>query len=303
MRLIAIFICRAGILAFLLQPGPGVLAQVPSGDPNWVLTWSDEFGGTGYDYTKWCRRDWRADVHGNASLSAYRPAGNENLIFTGSTMIQEVKQEDHSVVNILFESEPPELGAHTYNYSAPAWFLSQQKFKYGYFEMRFRLPHLPTGKTNMGAGANFWLWWNGETAKPFYEWETDIVEFVSLPGRPHTITFNEHYVIPDPLHPGDKIGYNYRKPLKTTNLIVELRSKMLIYLSKLRFLLFRSPQSSEFLEVPLNLLIRKNIENIRSRPFSGSPTHWAMRCYVLIENNCSVYYRIQHQNFNHKFVG
>jgi hypothetical protein len=58
-------------------------------------------------------------------------------------------------------------------------------------------------------GANFWLWWNGETTKPLYQWETDIVEFVSLPGRPHTITFNEHYGIPDPLHPGDDIVYNY----------------------------------------------------------------------------------------------
>jgi hypothetical protein len=48
-----------------------------------------------------------------------------------------------------------------------------------------------------------------------------------------------------------KIAAYLWEPLKTTNLFVELGSKMLIYPSKLRFLIFRSPQSSEFLEVPL----------------------------------------------------
>lgn len=55
--------------------------------------------------------------------------------------------------------------------------ISKQSFKYGYFEIRCKLPVPELPKTNQGVGPNFWLWAGSE----FVSWsEIDIFEFNGL---------------------------------------------------------------------------------------------------------------------------
>lgn len=52
--------------------------------------------------------------------------------------------------------------------------ISHEKFKYGYFEIRCKIPIPSYPKTNTGVGPNFWLWW----AEGDVSWsEIDIFEF------------------------------------------------------------------------------------------------------------------------------
>jgi len=52
--------------------------------------------------------------------------------------------------------------------------MSKETFKYGYFEIRCKLPKPVSPKTNKGKGPNFWLWASNSRVT----WsEIDIFEF------------------------------------------------------------------------------------------------------------------------------
>lgn len=165
--------------------------QNPSVDPTWSLVWSDEFTGSILDNTKWCRHDHRKFEHGQLQLAAYRTDNNDNLQFNNGTVTQIVKQETITVVNA--NANTGVIEPWTYEYSAPSMMLSQEKFKYGYFEIRCKLPDLPSLRTNNGIGPNFWLWWHNENTSLDVFGEIDIFEFITEKGKPHIQTFNAHY--------------------------------------------------------------------------------------------------------------
>ena len=81
---------------------------------------------------------------------------------------------------------------------------SRQKFRYGYFEIRFKLPPVPQAPyTHEGFGPNFWLYGNKRPEN--YTSEIDIFEIIALnPGRndSNRYTSTVHYSDKDvPLHP------------------------------------------------------------------------------------------------------
>ena len=166
-------------------------SQNPNNDPNWQLVFADEFSSTSVNANLWCRHDHRKYGHGSLETTAYRSDNNDNLSFGGGNIVQIVRAESITDTNqnvVTHVTEP-----WTYDYSAPSMMISQQKFKYGYFEIRCKLPDLPNGKTNHGIGPNFWLWWHDENPSFEEMSEIDIFEFVSRGGTSHVQTHNAHY--------------------------------------------------------------------------------------------------------------
>lgn len=167
------------------------LAQVPTLDPTWIPVWSDEFSSTSLQTSKWCRIDHRKYGHNRPNLNAFRTDDNSNLIFGNGVLTQVVRRENTTAVTT--NQNTGQLEPHTYRYSAPAWLISNQKFRYGYFEIRCKLPVLPATKTNRGIGANFWMFWHDENTLLEAGNEIDIFEFIQDSARSHIQTFNAHY--------------------------------------------------------------------------------------------------------------
>lgn len=160
-------------------------AQNPSNDPNLELDVinSDEFNGTTIDGTKWdFKRPW-SSCHGMACLttnSANRRIDNGILKLTVESELCQCYDWDNT--------------PHNQNYSSGAIF-SDELFRFGYFEIRAKLPKPPTYPfTHKGFGPNFWLFPNTSAAfqnYPSVEYsELDIYEF-DAENNYHTC--NVHY--------------------------------------------------------------------------------------------------------------
>lgn len=171
---IALLLLAAGICHPI-----SVLSQTPATDPNWKLCWQDEFNDTILNTNKWTHQDdFRASricrILNGASytndLQAHRTAytetvnGQSNFIYgfdsnANSGIIKLVVRKDTITINngINYCTPPTYGNTHTYDYTAPAHLRSKTIFRYGYFEIRFRLPNLNCEYNNKGIGANFWL--------------------------------------------------------------------------------------------------------------------------------------------------
>ncbi|UTW61572.1 family 16 glycosylhydrolase [bacterium SCSIO 12741] len=199
-------------------------------DASWKVTWQDDFNNqnslnsqlwhTNYDWRQGYKcyekegshyfqayRSWPTDPHGNYVFDPQAVTGSPG----GGKMELIVKQKTLTHPNTLNACvDPPRYETRTTNYTAPMWVVSQQAFKYGYFEIRFKLPALPPGKTNEGIGANFWLFGdiNNISLNPNQDivWsELDIFEFLHNwqvppgPGQNHNFSSGVHYttIIPN----------------------------------------------------------------------------------------------------------
>jgi beta-glucanase (GH16 family) len=82
---------------------------------------------------------------------------------------------------------------------------SRYRFKYGYFEIKFKLPSLPTTpNTYNGVGPNFWLYGSDASLNNYWS-EIDIYE---IHGNSNTLTNALHYQI-DTNHTHHVDGYSY----------------------------------------------------------------------------------------------
>jgi hypothetical protein len=184
------------LIVFFSLMIPACLAgQLPNPLLPWVLAWDDNF-----DNSNWCRNDWHAYNCNDLPFSAFRtdvePAQMPDNIEFHDDGIQTyltqfvLEEQRQRIAN----SQTPPVGSTlwTYQLSAPEWMQSKALFKYGYFEVRCRLPNLIFGQTNRGLGANFWLY--NETPLPdgYPRSEIDIVEFVCHPNDPQLSTCNVH---------------------------------------------------------------------------------------------------------------
>lgn len=168
----------------------------------WVLMWYDDFDHAPLDQNKWCRIDWRGYSFNRHDLQAFRtdptnPPDNlewQSSNSSGLTYVtQVVKKEQRTRFVDDIETAgiyDPEL--HTYEYSAPGFMTSKSKFKYGYFELRAKLPVLNPGENNLGFGANFWMYKESPTPTGNPKSEIDIFEFLSQP-YPHALSTNAHH--------------------------------------------------------------------------------------------------------------
>lgn len=150
--------------------------STPINDPMWgTPVFSDEFNLSHLDYTKWdTTGDWRRgscyNFYDNAcvehDLFAYRTgplSAHNNFLFnttgvTSTGVLNLIVKSDPITVYGLSSSCPTNAcNSRSFNYTMPLMIKSVSDFKYGFFEIRCKLPDLATGETNMGIGAAFWL--------------------------------------------------------------------------------------------------------------------------------------------------
>ncbi len=178
-----------------VQPILGqILAQsIPATDPNaWQLVWEDEFDSPSLNTKNWNLNDWRIWVHGRTDLEIRRTT-DQNFIFdtSGTGKIAMVVKKEKSEIGEHENIVTKKLEPVTYEFSAPAWLMSNQEFKYGYFESRVKMPRLRRKQNHLGIGANFWLY--NESSGPVAYSEIDIFEFISRCEKQHVYTVNAHF--------------------------------------------------------------------------------------------------------------
>ncbi len=172
--------------------------QLPNPDLPWNLVWQDDFLGPPLDDNRWCRIDWRAYSYNREDLRAFRTdpqnlpdnlswqsVNNGALTYITQTVRKEIRSK---IVNDITTDGIWDLSLQSFKYTAPARMVSRAKFKYGYFEIRCRLPDLTSFENNLGLGANFWLYKEQSSVIS----ELDIFEFQCIPPRNHVQTCNVH---------------------------------------------------------------------------------------------------------------
>ena len=200
------------------------ICQIPSNDPSWTInsTVSDDFTTGSLDAGKWViGGDWRDDAFNRCDngviyyLDMQSVRTTTDISFTNSSgqsfaTITTKKVNYPAVTLPAYASNPCSSSTSTTGtrpYTSLEFLYSKKWFKYGFFEIRCRLPILPSGKTNNGLGANFWLYYDGQDkdgAQPPYYFtcpkysEIDIFEILAVNNSnttpaAHEWGTNSHY--------------------------------------------------------------------------------------------------------------
>lgn len=147
-----------------------IYGQNPRNDDAWKIigSGSDEFNGSSVDQTKWDHaRPWSSCYHG-ATLTK----NSTNRIVQNGVLSLITRQEESECVD--WDST-----THKKQLTSGALF-SKNTYKYGYFEVRCKLPNLKnSASTAKGFATAFWMWplldWTSNY--PTIEWsEIDIAE-------------------------------------------------------------------------------------------------------------------------------
>lgn len=215
-------------------------AQIPANDPAYILVWADSFNGSQLDTNKWIQR-WPWGI-GDSVISfcnspggntdwAYRkwyrttpadyPPDTTNCKINGGNLNLYSRKETYSGECWTWPTcpdtpDPCNAGPcqncgsinccfHTENKSfkyTSAMLFSKYKFKYGYFEIRFKIPNVDTAYKY---GPNLWLFGADSTVNYC---EIDIFE---IKAYDNTFTNNVHYRhAPDTTEAGKKHSFqNY----------------------------------------------------------------------------------------------
>ena len=167
---------------------PKAFAQHPSEDPTWQLVFNEEFDSLGINAINFNQADWRCNTyevydHKRDSclppFQTHRTKDNSNILFdtTGTGKLTIRTQRDTNTI-YSYSGCDSTWGMHEFYYTSAAWLRSNYRFKYGYFEVRCRLPYLEADETNYGVGPNFWLYENPDSAGGICYSEIDVFEFL-----------------------------------------------------------------------------------------------------------------------------
>jgi beta-glucanase (GH16 family) len=197
-------------------------AQLPSQDSSFIMVFNDEFNGSSLDANKWATNVGWGNLNYKLTCVApgqvpdtiwypeYYTPGN-NLVYTGNSVKLQVKRQNYTSNYIHHYNKvspcgsgcpswgcvsfpsgtdtcyTPVIDTATFKYTS-ARLVSKKKFKYGYFEIRVKLPDPPTSPANhQGISTNFWLF----SADNNVSWsELDIYE---INCRDNMYTNNVHF--------------------------------------------------------------------------------------------------------------
>ncbi len=183
MKVILLFLCL--LLIFSLN------AQVPDvlGDPNWELVpnVSDEFNDTLINDTKWNWRPPWGTFHGQPLLSeACLTTEADNRRIQDGILILSATDDSSD----CFKWDGTEYDKP---YTVGAMY-SKNTVKYGYFEIKIKIPQFNTDSTTQGFGPNFWMW----PLSPYSTSEIgDVlwseIDFFEIDGFSNRFTCNVHY--------------------------------------------------------------------------------------------------------------
>jgi hypothetical protein len=187
-------------------------SQIPPENRNYRLVFEEEFDSSAMDRDTWkSYPDWNQtgnrqvpyceNIPGGIisnDLYGYRKMDFENCLLdtTGSGTLTIVSKEERYYGEVwnfppctddscrsgtgyspcTYDHDPPicvDIDSMWFNYTTNE-IVTREKFKYGYFEIRCRIPVPEDPLTNTGVGPNFWLW----GVKGDVSWsEIDIFEF------------------------------------------------------------------------------------------------------------------------------
>jgi beta-glucanase (GH16 family) len=156
-------------------------AQTPSNDPHWQLIWEDNFNGSSVNTTKWYFNPPWGNCDGDAHLTSH--GGNHEF---SNGIIKLVSKKENSVCNDWDGT------IHHKAYTTGGLF-SKAAFKYGYFEIKCKIPELDNSPyTGRGFSPCFWMWpyWNncyGDAVS----WSE--IDFFEIDAEFNKHTCNVHY--------------------------------------------------------------------------------------------------------------
>ncbi len=192
-----------------------VYSQLPSSDPAYQLVFNEEFLGTQIDYNKWKRipdwnqgsnfavignppinvpvayKKWKTNIPGQMDTTNCKVSNGTVKLYTRKeNYIGEVWDWPNNVFTV---SNLP------FKFTT-AMLISKTSFRYGYYEIRFRLPSPPPApKRHLGFGPNFWFFGadvNGTGGWKNYWSEIDVFEINSIDpynNQSNFYTNNVHY--------------------------------------------------------------------------------------------------------------
>lgn len=161
-----------------------VLSQTPISDSSWTITFEDNFNDTVIDCTKWrFNPPWK--TCDNAALLTNPTNGGNNHVLNDGILSLVIKEEQDSVScwEQCYDS------VYNKKYTSGGLF-SKEDFKYGYFEIRCKLPQYDDTLKGHGMSAAFWMWPLDGMESPVTWSEIDIME---IDARDNKYTFNAHY--------------------------------------------------------------------------------------------------------------
>jgi len=192
------------------------LGQLPNNDPSWQLIFDDDFSGTSIDNSKWnssypwnqrsflltCDNDQNGHKDTiNSENVGYRTWNFENCELDNDILKIISKQEnylgkvwdswiwDDCYIPGVFQWCPVDTFVN-FNYTTGMLY-SKMKIRYGYFEIRCKLPEPQNPHETKGLGPNFWIFDGCDIAE--YS-EIDVFEFASEYGdMVNMFTCNSHY--------------------------------------------------------------------------------------------------------------
>lgn len=171
-------------LCFLTFISLSGYTQNPGNDKSWILdnSVSDDFSGITIDQAKWDYHPPWSTCHGESCLTT----DSSNRKVENGVLKLIVRKQTCTCIDW-------DGTTHNKNYTSGAIF-SKSTFKYGYFEIRCRIPELKNSYfTGKGFGPNFWMWpsLDWKSTYPSVEWsEIDIYEF---DAETNLHTCNVHY--------------------------------------------------------------------------------------------------------------
>ena len=158
------------------------LSQTPANDPHWQLVWEDNFNGTSVNTSKWdFNYPWTNCDGKKTHLTSH--GGNHNF----SNGI--IKLVSKKIKSICYDWNG---ASYNTDYTSGGLF-SKEAFKYGYFEVRCKMPELSNSSyTGKGFAPAFWMlpYWDNCYAGTVTYSEIDIFE---IDAEDNLHTCNIHY--------------------------------------------------------------------------------------------------------------
>lgn len=187
-------------------------AQSPYTDPTWQNVMQDEFDTLGLRTYLWERYWpwWQDSTELCSGVSQRVPAtytrNNNNFIFdtvgTGSVIINIKKESSPYREEVWYWDSTFNLNVDSIDFNYTMGMLrSKLRYKYGYFECRFKIPQYGSGTQTKGISPGFWMYGNNSDSADYSLqniWaEIDAAEILSgksVDGTNHNCTSsNIHY--------------------------------------------------------------------------------------------------------------
>lgn len=194
-----------------------LFSQTPKNDPAWTTFWEDNFNATTLNRTQngWSHRASWGDCDNGAKLTDPAVGGQNHILNNG---ILDLVSKRETAICTTF-SNPPTPNVYEQKDFTAGHILSKKAFKYGYFEIRCKIPQPDANNSYKGLSPTFWLFpsaygLSGNYPNIRYS-EIDIFE---IDAETNYSTFNVHFAETNtPDYNGNSLWSLSKQELGVTN--------------------------------------------------------------------------------------